>query len=185
MFIQTESTPNPATLKFLPGQSVLCVADGEGRNSVYLAGQGHDVTAFDPAAVAVEKARRLADGAGVCVQFHVAGIDDWDWSQQFDAVVGVFIQFVGPDRRAQLFAQMASAVAPGGMILLHGYAPRQVGYGTGGPGREENMYDDALLRAAFEGWQIDLLRDYDAQVDEGTAHSGLSALVDLVARKPA
>ncbi|WP_108482456.1 SAM-dependent methyltransferase [Oceaniglobus ichthyenteri] len=169
----------------LPSRArVLCVADGEGRNSVYLASLGHEVTAFDPAPAAVEKARKLAARKGVHVAFNIAGIEDWDWTAQFDAVVGIFIQFVGPKWRARLFTQLAGAVKPGGLLLLHGYAPRQVEYGTGGPGDARNMYDDALLRAAFEGWQIDTLRDYDAMVDEGEGHYGKSALVDFVARKP-
>ncbi|TDK50339.1 SAM-dependent methyltransferase [Antarcticimicrobium luteum] len=167
-----------------PGSRVLCVADGEGRNSVYLAGLGHRVTAFDASPVAQDKARALAAEKGVSVDFHQSGIEAWDWSQPYDAVVGVFIQFAPPELRDRLFGWMARAVAPGGLLLLHGYAPRQVDYGTGGPPNAENMYTEALLRAAFDGWEILRLADYDAEIDEGEGHSGRSALVDLVARKP-
>ncbi|MFT7595664.1 MAG: SAM-dependent methyltransferase, partial [Paracoccaceae bacterium] len=167
-----------------PGSNVLSVADGEGRNSVYLASLGHQVTGFDPSPVAVEKARQLATENGVTPQYNVAGIEDWDWDQQFDAVVGIFIQFAPPDLRAQLFGWMAQAVAPGGLLLLHGYAPRQVGYGTGGPPVESHMYTTDLLADAFAGFEVLRLEDYDTDVDEGRGHSGLSALVDLVARKP-
>lgn len=164
---------------------VLCVADGEGRNSVYLAGLGHDVTAFDESSVGVAKARALAEKAGVLIDFHVAGVDDWDWSERFDAVVAIFIQFAPPEMRTRMFARMAQAIRPGGFLLLHGYAPRQVGYGTGGPPHAENMYTKEILRAAFDGFDILRLEDYDAEIDEGPGHSGTSALVDLVARKPA
>jgi len=166
-----------------PGSRVLCVADGEGRNSAYLAGLGHEVTAFDASPVALEKARALAAEKGVSVDFQHAGIEDWDWSQGFDAVVGVFIQFTPPDLRARLFDWMAQAVRPGGLLLLHGYAPRQVEYGTGGPGNPDHMYTEDLLRAAFDGWEILRLEDYDRVIDEGPGHSGQSALVDFVARK--
>jgi len=164
--------------------SVLCVADGEGRNSAYLAGLGHRVTAFDPSLVAVEKARRLAEDKGVAPRFHVAGVEDWDWTQEFDAVVAVFVQFAPPDLRARMFAWMKQAVAPGGLILLHGYVPRQVGYGTGGPPDASHMYTVDMLAEAFDGFEILRLEDYDAEVDEGRGHSGHSALIDLVARKP-
>ncbi|MDX2483360.1 MAG: methyltransferase domain-containing protein [Pseudodonghicola sp.] len=167
-----------------PGSRVLCLADGEGRNSVHLAELGHEVTAFDASVVAQDKARALAADRGVSVAFHHAGVEDWDWSQPYDAVVGVFIQFAPPDLRDRLFGWMAQAVAPGGRVMLHGYAPRQVGYGTGGPGVPENLYTEALLRQAFEGWEILRLADYDREIDEGPGHSGRSALVDLVARKP-
>lgn len=167
-----------------PGSRVLCVADGEGRNSVHLAGLGHDVTAFDLSPNAVAKARRLAESAGVTVDFHVAGLDDWDWSRSFDAVAAIFIQFVGPDARADLFHHIAQAVRPGGLLLLHGYAPRQVGYGTGGPPHVENMYELPLLRDAFAGWEVLLAEDYDAVIAEGRGHSGMSGLIDFIARKP-
>ncbi|AVO36571.1 SAM-dependent methyltransferase [Pukyongiella litopenaei] len=167
-----------------PGSRVLCVADGEGRNSVFLAGQGHRVTAFDASSVALDKARMLAQARGVSVEFREAGIEDWDWSTGFDAVVGVFIQFAGPDLRARLFGWIGQAVRPGGLLLLHGYAPRQVEYGTGGPPCAEQMYTGDLLRAAFPDWEILRLADYDTEVSEGSGHKGRSALIDLVARKP-
>ncbi len=164
---------------------VLAVADGEGRNSVYLAGQGHRVTAFDASPVGIDKARGLAQSRGVEVDYHVSGIEDWDWTRQFDALVAIFIQFMGPDMRAQVFDTFRQAVKPGGMLLLHGYAPRQVEYGTGGPKARENMYTEDLLRGHFGDWEILVLADYDADLDEGPGHSGRSGLVDLVARKPA
>jgi SAM-dependent methyltransferase len=166
------------------GESALSIADGEGRNSVWLAGQGLRVSAFDPATNAVAKARKLAEARDVAVDFHVTDLDGWDWSRGFDVVAGIFIQFVGPVDRARLFERIKGAVKPGGLLLLHGYAPRQVEYGTGGPPDRENMYTVELLRAAFDGWDILRLEDFDAEVDEGKGHSGLSALVDFIARKP-
>lgn len=166
------------------GDSALCIADGEGRNSVWLAGQGLRVTAFDPAPNAVAKARKLAAARGVSVEFHVTDLDGWDWSRSHDVVAGIFIQFVGPDERAALFERIKAAVTPGGLLLLHGYAPRQVDYGTGGPPYRENMYTEDMLRDAFAGWTVLRLADFDAEVDEGRGHSGRSALVDFIARKP-
>lgn len=168
-----------------PAARVLCVADGEGRNSVHLAGLGHDVTAFDASRVGVDKARKLALARDARVSFHVCGVADWDWSRPFDAVVGIFVQFLPPPARDAMLRDMARAVRPGGLMLLHGYAPRQVAYGTGGPKAEANMYTVAQLSAAFDGWDMLRLADYDAEIDEGAGHSGLSALVDMVARKPA
>jgi cyclopropane fatty-acyl-phospholipid synthase-like methyltransferase len=163
---------------------VLSVADGEGRNAVYLAGLGHRVTAFDLSPNAIDKARRLATEAGVSVDFRVSTLEAWDWSRPVDAVVAVFIQFLGPKARAAAFAEFARTLRPGGLLMLHGYAPRQVGYGTGGPKAEENMYSEALLTAAFPGWEVLHSADYDADISEGTAHAGRSGLIDFVARKP-
>lgn len=167
-----------------PGSRLLCVADGEGRNSTWLAGQGHAVTAFDASPVGLEKARKLAVDRGVTVDYHLSGIEDWDWSAEYDALVAIFIQFMPPEMRARIFGEFRRAVRPGGLLLLHGYAPRQVEYGTGGPPQRENMYTEALMEEHFGDWQILRLTDYDAELSEGKGHSGRSGLVDLIARRP-
>ncbi len=168
-----------------PRARVLCVADGEGRNSVHLAGLGHDVTAFDLSPVAVAKARSLARERGVVVHHGEGDLLAQPWDGTFDAVVVVFIQFLDPAQREQAFAAMKAAVAPGGLMLVEGYRPEQVDYGTGGPGRREHMYTQAWAEATFAGWTIELLAAYDAELAEGSGHAGLSALLDVVARAPA
>ena len=170
----------------LPASStVLCVADGEGRNGVWLAQQGHRVSAFDIAANGIAKARRLAAQRGVDVEFVVADIAEWRWQERsFDALVAIFIQFLAPDERDAVFAGMRAAVRPGGLLLLQGYRPEQVDYGTGGPPRREHMYTAAWLRATFAGWDIEHLALHDDELSEGTGHHGRSALIDLVARRP-
>lgn len=169
-----------------PGMSVLCVADGEGRNSVWLAKHGTRVTAFDISPVGVGKAKRLAREAGVEVDYHLADINTWDWdTAQYDLVVVIFIQFLAPPERAKAFEGIARAVAPGGLLIMQGYRPKQVEYGTGGPPVPENLYTEALLREAFRDLEILQLVEHDAVLDEGPRHRGMSALIDLVARKPA
>ena len=170
----------------LPPGRLLSVADGEGRNSVFLAGLGHQVTAMDGSEVGVAKARRLAEAKGVSVDFQVADIASWDWTAKaYDAVLGVFIQFAGPALRAEIFAGMKAALRPGGLLLLHGYTPAQLAHGTGGPRAVENLYTEALLQEAFADMEILTLRTHEAEISEGTGHNGRSALIDLVARKPA
>jgi SAM-dependent methyltransferase len=167
-----------------PGQTALAVADGEGRNSVFLAECGLQVTALDYAPSAIAKARKLAAARGVSVDFHQADLLQYDWPGQFDMVVGIFIQFTGPTDRARMFDGMASCLRPGGLMLLHGYTPRQLDYGTGGPPHAENMYTLPLLRDHFAGWDVLEAREYDREVQEGRGHSGMSALIDFIARKP-
>lgn len=165
------------------GQRILCVADGEGRNSVWLAGRGLEVTAFDFSPVAVEKARKLAAGRGVGVRYEVASVYDWTWPQgAFDAVAAIFVQFADPAMREFMFARMVRALKPGGLLLLEGYTPKQLEYRTGGPSQVENLYTAPMLRAAFAGLEILELREYEADLEEGARHAGRSALIDLVAR---
>ncbi|MCC6608078.1 MAG: class I SAM-dependent methyltransferase [Burkholderiales bacterium] len=169
-----------------PGMRALCVADGEGRNSVWLAEHGLEVTAFDFSPPGVAKARRLAAERGVTVDHRLADIYAWGWdAHAYDLVVAIFIQFAAPRERALIFAGLARALAPDGYLVLQGYTPRQLAYGTGGPPVAENMYTEQLLRDAFRGLDILHLAEHDDIVREGKRHNGMSALIDLVARKSA
>jgi cyclopropane fatty-acyl-phospholipid synthase-like methyltransferase len=171
--------------RFKPKDRVLDVGCGEGRNSVWLAGLGCDVTGLDVSPLALDKARRLASGKGVAVQYVQTDIRDWRWDPaQFDAVVCVFIQFAEPEQRARLFDGFMTTLKAGGMLVLQGYTPKQVEYKTGGPPRPDHMYTAELLRGAFAGMEILHLREHEEVLAEGIKHVGRSALIDLVARKP-
>ena len=166
------------------GANALAVADGEGRNSVFLAEQGLNVTAMDISEVGAAKARLLAEQRGVVVDVQVADILEWEWTpDSYDFVVGVFIQFLGPTQRQAVFTGMQRTLRPGGHLLLHGYRPEQIAYGTGGPREPANMYTEEDLAAAFGEMQIDVLESYDISISEGSGHDGTSALIDLVATK--
>ena len=167
-----------------PGSQVLCVADGEGRNSVWLARQGLHVQAFDISPVGVAKARALAGRAGVTVDYTVADCDTWPWPQAaFDGVAAIFIQFAHPALRERLFRRMVQALKPGGTLVLQGYTPKQLDYRTGGPPQVEHLYTEDLLRQAFADLDILDLRSYEADLAEGSGHRGRSALIGLVARR--
>jgi len=171
--------------RLLRGQSALCVADGEGRNGVFLATRGLEVTAFDIAANGVAKARALGAEQHVRIDVREADIRDWDWNARtYDAVVAIFIQFLTPAERPEVFRGMQRAVAPRGLLLLEGYRPEQVAYGTGGPGKPEHLYTREWLEETFRGWELLRLDAYDAEIGEGAGHAGMSALIDLVARRP-
>ena len=163
---------------------VLCVADGEGRNSVWLAQQRLVVDAFDVADRAVQKAQALARQAGVQVNHTVADCDGFAWPEAaYDAVAAIFVQFADPALRTRLFQRMVASLKPGGLLILQGYTPRQLDYRTGGPPILSHLYTADLLRTAFAGLTIITLSEYEADVQEGTGHSGRSALIGMVARR--
>ena len=167
-----------------PGQRVLCVADGEGRNSVWLALQGLAVDAFDIAEGGVAKARRLAAEQGAHVNYAVADCDELEWPEAvYDGVAAIFVQFAEPAVRARLFANIQRCLKSGGTLVLQGYTPKQLEYKTGGPPLASHLYTPELLCEAFTQLQILELREYEAEVAEGTGHLGHSALIGMVARK--
>ncbi|MHB1691291.1 MAG: class I SAM-dependent methyltransferase [Thiomonas sp.] len=172
--------------RMAPRSRVLSVADGEGRNSIWLAEQGHAVTAFDLSPVAVAKARAWAAERGQSLDFRAAGVDDWAWTPQaFDTVAAIFVQFADPAMRARLFAGMWQTLKPGGILLLQGYTPKQLDYRTGGPGKLEHLYTTPMLRELLPQADWLLLREHEDTLHEGPGHAGISALIDAVARKPA
>lgn len=173
---------NPWAL--IPGATALAVSDGEGRNGVHLAAAGMHVTSFDLSPTAVSRARALAAGRGVALDARVSDWKAWEWERPYDLVMGIFIQFMPPDQRPGQFADLARTLKPGGRLVLHGYTPEQVALGTGGPPDPAQMWTPEILRAAFPGWRIERLACYERDVQEGRGHSGRSALIDFVARKP-
>jgi cyclopropane fatty-acyl-phospholipid synthase-like methyltransferase len=168
-----------------PGLRALAVADGEGRNSVWLARQGLRVDAFDISSVGVDKARALARDAGVEVSYRVCDCEAWDWEAgAYDVIAAIFIQFAAPSMSSRLFARMREALTPGGLLILQGYTPKQLEFGTGGPGVLENLYTEEQLRTEFASLQILELEAYEASLNEGARHVGPSALIGMVARRP-
>lgn len=166
------------------GEVCLAVADGEGRNGIWLAEQGLQVHSIDSSAVALGKAKLLAQERRVSVNFEHADLLQWSWGEnRFDVVVAIFIQFAAPEQRMHLFEKIQQCLKPGGLLLLQGYTPRQLEYATGGPSQVDNLYTEELLSTAFPQLEIISLRAYDDAINEGVGHSGMSALIDFVARK--
>jgi SAM-dependent methyltransferase len=164
--------------------TALAVADGEGRNGVFLAEQGLDVLSVDFSPVGQEKARALAKRRGVALRVIQADMTKWDWApEQFDVVAGIFIQFAKPSERAGIFAGIKRTLKPGGLLLLEGYGLKQLQYKTGGPSEPERLYTREILQEAFGDLASLDIREYDAVLKEGEHHVGMSALVDLAGRK--
>lgn len=174
---------------FTANQKALSLGDGEGRNSVWLAWKGLDVTAVEISPISVNKARKLAEKQGV--NLHLIQTDmllhDWNAAElnnSFDWVIGIFIQFTGPEGRKIQFDTMKALARSGGRILLHGYTPKQLKYRTGGPSAIENLYTQEMLQDAFADWAIEEIVEYEDVISEGQGHNGQSALISMIARKP-
>ena len=162
----------------------LAVADGEGRNGVWLAEQGLDVTSLDFSPNAQIKAQALATKRGTRITTELADVLAYAWPvAAYDVIAAIFIQFMGPADRAGVFAGIRQALKPGGLLLLEGYTPKQIQYGTGGPKEPENLYTRELLTTEFGGFTACKIDDYDVDMHEGSGHGGMSAVIDLVARK--
>jgi len=168
-----------------PNDKVLCIADGEGRNGVWLAKQGMRVVGFDASNIALAKANQFAKENQVEVEYSFSDTDSFAWHQNaYDAVIGIFIQFADPAMRERIFKQTYQALKPGGVFILQGYTPKQLEYKTGGPSLIEHLYTEELITDLAKDLHILELCSYERELSEGPRHTGMSALLGLVAQKP-
>ncbi|QWD84511.1 class I SAM-dependent methyltransferase [Polynucleobacter asymbioticus] len=167
-----------------PQSSVLCIADGEGRNGVWLAKQGMSVTGFDVSDIALAKAQQFAADSKVSIQYSLCDTDGFDWQPNtYDAIVGIFIQFADPEMRSRIFQQVHQSLKPGGLFILQGYTPKQLEYKTGGPSLIEHLYTEEMIRDLSRDFEILDLQCYEKELSEGARHAGMSALLGMVAKK--
>lgn len=167
-----------------PNASVLCIADGEGRNGVWLAKQGMRVTGFDVSDIALVKAKQFAKDNEVNIEYSLCDTDGFDWkTNSYDAIIAIFIQFADPEMRVRIFKQVHQALKPGGIFILQGYTPKQLEYKTGGPSLIEHLYTEEMIRKLSCDFEILDLQCYEKELSEGARHTGMSALLGMVAKK--
>lgn len=167
-----------------PGMQALAVADGEGRNGVWLAQQGLDVLSVDASEVGLDKARALAADRGVKIRTVRADLTSWQWPEQkFDVVVAIYVHFP-PEVRARMHRRMFEALRPGGVLIVEAFTPAQLGNKSGGPPVAEMLYTADMLKTDFAGGETLLLEECNAELAEGQYHRGPAAVVRLVLRRP-
>ena len=168
----------------IPGRA-LCVADGEGRNGVWLAEQGWGVVSLDFSDVAQRKAVALAARRNVVMDLVQADVHAWDYPvAAFDLVVDIFSQFSAPADRTRKWERMRQALKPGGWLILQGYTPDQLRHRTGGPSDPAHLYTKDLLQAAFGDFEQVRFTEEETTLSEGLGHCGTSAVIGLVGRRP-
>jgi SAM-dependent methyltransferase len=163
----------------------LAVADGEGRNGVWLAEQGLNVLSLDFSPSAQAKAAQLARERGVKMTIERGDVHAWTYPDAaFDVVCEVFTQFSTPAERARKWDGMKRTLKPAGLLILIGYTPKQLKYGTGGPKELANLYTRELLEETFGAFRDVVIGEEELVMHEGASHAGLSAVIHLTAYKP-
>lgn len=165
------------------GGRVLSLGEGEGRNAVFLAARGLDVTALDASSVGLAKAERLATSRGVRVHARLASLEDYEFGiGEWDAIISIWCH-LPPALRRRVHTSVAYALRPGGVFLLEAYTPRQLALGTGGPREPELLLTAAELHAEIGPLAPEHLCELERDVHEGSGHRGRSAVVQLIARR--
>ncbi len=162
----------------------LCIADGEGRNSVFLAERGFTVTAMDASAVGMQKATRLAMARNVGMTTQVADLESYDFGDaRWDVIVSIFCH-LPPELRRRVHARVTAALLPGGAFVLEAYTPRQIEYATGGPSDATLLVTVDDLRPELAGLDLQIAREVVRDVVEGRGHTGRASVVQILAVKP-
>lgn len=168
----------------IPPGRVLCLADGEGRNSVWLARQGYEVTSVDLSPVGVEKAKRLAARHGVNVNAIAADLADFDIEENhWQGIVAIYAH-VPLATRKRMHAACVKGLVPGGVFILESYSPDQPKYGTGGPKERDFLMSEQDMRSELAGLQFEIAHEIVREILEGRYHTGEGAVVQVLARKP-
>lgn len=162
---------------------VLCLAEGEGRNAVFLAGRGHRVLAVDQSPIGLSKLAGLAAEKGVLVESHCSDLACFEIPEaSFDGIVSIWCH-VPPDLRKKLHADCVRGLKAGGMLILEAYHPRQLEFKTGGPPTAELMMTSGELTTELQGLNPLLVREVDREIHEGVHHFGWSAVTQGVWQK--
>ncbi len=162
----------------------LCLADGEGRNSVFLAQHEHDVVAVDQSAPGMHKARQLAEENSVSIEAIVADLANFTIEENsWDNIVSIFCHLPVALRK-QVHASVVRGLKSGGILLLEAYTPEQIQLGTGGPPVAEMTMTLALLQEELQGLEFLYAQEKQREVVEGLYHTGTGAVVQVIARKP-
>ncbi|WP_019594236.1 bifunctional 2-polyprenyl-6-hydroxyphenol methylase/3-demethylubiquinol 3-O-methyltransferase UbiG [Thioalkalivibrio sp. ALM2T] len=173
-----------AAVANVPRGRALCLAEGEGRNAVFLAQQGFEVLAVDSSAVGLQKAQRLAEDRGVQIETLVADLADYAIEpDSWDLIVSIFCHLPA-DVRHRLHTEVVAGLRPGGVFILEAYTPAQLEWGTGGPPTAELMMTREALTEELDGLEFEEAVERERDVIEGRFHTGRGAVVQVLAHKP-
>lgn len=168
----------------IKGDQVLCLAEGEGRNAVYLAREGYDVLAVDASAVGLEKAEILADESYVNINTQVADLADYEIQpESWDGIVSIFCHLPSAIRQT-LHQKVVAGLRPGGVLILEAYRPEQLSFKTGGPPVADLMMSLDGLTDELAGLEFVHAKEIERDINEGSLHTGMGAVVQVVAIKP-
>lgn len=168
----------------IPAGPVLCLAEGEGRNAVYLATRGHAVTAIDQSDTGMRKAAQLAASRGVPITCTVGDLATFDFSPEaWSGIVAIFMH-LPRGLRHDVLTRAVEGLRPGGVFVLECYTPAQLAYDTGGPKDRELLPTLNDLRTELAGLEFLVAQEIERDVIEGTGHTGRAAVVQILGRRP-
>ncbi len=168
----------------IPRGRVLCLGEGEGRNAVFLAEEGYEVVGVDQSQVGMDKAQELARERGVFVETVVSTIQEFDLTEgEWQGIVSIFFH-LPPELRERVHRSVARGLAPGGILILEAFTPRQLDFATGGPPHLDRLVTLDTLKEELRELDLKVAREAEREVHEGRMHTGRSSVVQVVGVRP-
>lgn len=170
-------------LEKLPPGKILFPAEGEGRNAVFAAHNGWQVTAFDPSTEARKKALNLAGEKNVEINYFLADYENINLpSASFDCMVLIYAH-MPPNKREEYHQKLAALLKPDGTLILEGFSKKQINYNTGGPRNEAMLFSLQEIRSDFQSFSHLTTAEKRIELNEGIFHSGTAAVIQALGRK--
>lgn len=164
----------------IPSGRVLCLGEGEGRNAVFLAENGFEVVGVDRSQVGMDKAQALAQDRGVFIETVVSSVEDFELTEgEWQGIISIFFH-LPPELRKKVHRSVVQGLAPGGILILEAYTPRQLELGTGGPPHLDRLMSLPMLQEELEGLELLVAQETEREVHEGRMHTGHGAVVQVV-----
>lgn len=167
----------------LPKGHILSIAEGEGRNAVFLAKQGFQVTAVDASVIGLKKAEALAKQNEVEIEFIHADLTEFDFGvEKWSGVISIFCPLPSVVRR-EVYSQIQQSLTPSGIFMMEAYTPEQIAFGTGGGNDPDVMQTKESLLAEFPQLHFPVLNELTREVKEGLFHTGMASVVQAIGSK--
>jgi len=164
----------------LPKGKILSLAEGEGRNAVFLAKQGYSVTAVDSSSIGLRKAQKLAEENGVVIECVHADLREFEFGENcWDGIISIFCPLPS-ELRADVYKKVESSLRTGGVFLTESYTPRQIEYGTGGGNCIDTMQSKESLARELKNLHFSHLVEVEREVIEGIYHTGMASVVQAI-----
>jgi 2-polyprenyl-3-methyl-5-hydroxy-6-metoxy-1,4-benzoquinol methylase len=168
----------------IPARSnILCLAEGEGRNAVYLATLGHKVTAIDQSDIGLNKLHKLALQKSVQINTIVADLSEYSIQEnEWDVIVSIWCHLPS-QLRIKVHKQCVKGLKKNGLFILEAYTPQQLEYKTGGPRDTDLLMTAPILHEELKGLDFTIIKESIREIHEGAGHNGISAVVQVLASK--
>lgn len=173
-----------SVVDIIPKGKILSLAEGEGRNAVYLASLGYEVTGVDGSEVGLCKAVELATARGVNITTIQADLSKFEIeTEQWDGIIACYCH-VPSVIRTPLHQAVVRGLKPGGVFVLEAFSKDQLSYDTGGPQSLDMLMSLDELKHEFAGLELVSAVQMEREVREGSRHTGLASVIQIVAVKP-